>query len=162
QMQDENVRLHQACSELDTLRAEIVRLERAASEPAERLRKAQAEVTRLRGESVQLRQQLKDAQTNLAARTARPQSAPASNAPDAVPGPPVETFTAVTRATLLPRQTLVTGGWSTPDGKRALFLIEPEIASQPGEPGQITLRTRIVEMPDAVLTQLGLDALRSA
>ncbi len=67
-----------------------------------------------------------------------------------------------TRALLAPRQTLVTGGWTTPAGKRALFFIQPEIDGADVQAGQVTLRTRIVELPEAALTQLGLDGLKSA
>jgi hypothetical protein len=157
----ESVRVREGLAELEGLRAENARLLQAQSDPAEaeRLRQIQPELLRLRGEVTRLRQQLKETQSGLAKRTPRDPS-PGATATNS-PALPVETYTATLQARLTPKQTLVTGGWTTRDGKRALFLIEPDLASQPGEPGQVTLRTRIVEMPDAVLTQCGLDALRS-
>jgi hypothetical protein len=74
----------------------------------------------------------------------------------------VETFKAVVSANVATGQTLVTGGWITPDGKRGLVLVEPSLSTTPGEARHVTLQARLVTLPEELLGQLGLDAQRTA
>ena len=160
-LKTENAQLRQQAAELESARDENARLVQSQIDPAELegLRSVQSEVIRLRGEVSRLRQQLKEAQAASAKRAALSQStveAPAEQAAS-----PVETYEATTRGTVGWTQALVTGGWATHAGKRALFFIQPETDETSGQPGQITLQTRIIEAPDEVLAQIGLDALKS-
>ena len=153
------------------LRAQAAELEAALKENApapppqldlveqERGRKALAELARLRGEFAKLRQQLDEARRAAAATGASAKATPP--APAEPPIAPVETYTATVRATLATRQTLVTGGWITREGRRSLVFVEPEFGGSADLNGQVLLRTRIVEMPDSAFASLGLDALKS-
>lgn len=47
-----------------------------------------------------------------------------------------------------------------PSGKRALIFVQPQAI--PGtQPAQITFQTRVIELPEQVLVQIGLDALQT-
>ena len=156
--QMENSRLRARMAELEAARDENA----SAQQPPvdlveqERGRKALAELARLRGEFAKLKQQLDDARRAAAAAA---KTVPA--APVEPPIAPVETYTATVRATLATRQTLVTGGWITREGRRSLVFVEPEFGGSADLNGQVLLRTRIVEMPDSAFASLGLDALKS-
>ena len=161
QLQAENAALDAAASELDLLREEAEELRKSQIDPAEveRARLAQAELLRLRGEVSQLREQLKTAQQ--ANRAAERKDA-------AVPAPvtgasasPVETYSATLRATLAPQQTLATGGWLMPNGKRGIVLVEPAIISNAGGTAQVMIQTRFVELSDDALASVGLAGLKS-
>ena len=95
----------------DELRDENSLLKRSQIDPDElnRLRKNEAELLRLRGETAQLRQQLK------ALRESKP-PAPAKESAAAVlsvetPDGPVQTFTSTVNVLLAPGQSVVAGGW---------------------------------------------------
>ena len=161
QLRAENAALDAAASELDLLREEAEELRKSQIDPAEveRARQAQAELLRLRGEVSQLREQLKTAQQ--ANRAAERKDA-------AVPAPvteasasPVETYSATLRATLAPQQTLATGGWLMPNGKRGIVLVEPAIISNAGGTAQVMIQTRFVELSDDALASVGLAGLKS-
>jgi len=161
----ENAELRARAAEMELLREENSRLTRLQTDPAElqRLRNAQSELLRLRGEVTQLRQQLKDKQvaSGKPAASATPPKETASTPADQ-PVPPVETYVATTQAAVGPQQTLITGGWKLPSGKRAVVLIQPRVWSgAANEPGQVMIQTRIAELPDEVLAQVGLDRLKS-
>lgn len=157
-LQTENASLRQATSELQALRDENARQSQGRIDPAEleRLRAGQLELARLRGQVAQLRRQ--------ASEVAGKRPAPLFNTPPAATtetaAAPVETFTATTRVAVPWKQTLVTGGWTLPSGKRALVFIQPNPV-EGDQTGQVDLQARIVEMPDATFTQLGLVGLKS-
>jgi hypothetical protein len=150
QLQNENQALRRLVNELQTLREENARLAKERVDPAEleRLRAGQSELIRLRGQVAQLRRQVADAASK---RPAPGPETPTAAAVDAS-APPVDTFTATAQAVVPWKQTLVTGGWTLPSGKRALVFIQPHPV-EGDQAGQIELQTRIVEMPDAVLSQ---------
>ena len=158
---DDHARLLANGAELDSLRDEISRLRQSQVDPAEleRLRQGQAELLRLRGEASQLRRQLKDAEQ--ARRSARVKDSPPVSAPVEEESAPVETYTAAVRASLASKQTLITGGWAVPNGKRGLVLIEPAIGSDADQAGQVVIQARFVELPEEVLFKLGMDGLKS-
>jgi len=147
-------------AELDSLRDEVSRLRQSQVDPAEleRLRQGQAELLRLRGEASQLRRQLKEAEQARGISPAK--EPPPVPAPAEVPFSPVETYSATLRARLASRQTLVTGGWPTADGKRTLLLVEPVIG-EAEMAGQVTIQARFAEMPEDVLIKAGLDWMKS-
>jgi hypothetical protein len=161
-LESENAALRNATADVVALREENARLAQARTDPAEleRLRAGQSELVRLRSQVAQLRKQLADA----AAKPAAPTRVPPAPSPAEAPAVPVETYSAALRAAVPWKQTLVTGGWMLPSGKRALMFIQPvEVgeAGQPGQPGQVMLQARLIEMPDSALTQLGMDGMRS-
>lgn len=170
QLQAENAALNAAAAEGDLLKEEVEELRKKAVEAAEleKARKAESELLRLRGEVSQLRDQLKKER---AARTAAERNAAASAAQQNTPEQqtvPVETFSATLRASLAPQQALVTGGWTLPNGNRAIVMIEPALIdaagnlAPPGEGTQVVVQARFAEMPDEVLDKLGLQSMRAA
>ena len=156
----DNVRLLADGAGQESLRQEISRLQQSHADPAEleRLRQSQSELLRLRGEVSRLRQQLKQAE--LAGRIPPAKGSSAEAAPAEVPPSPVETYSASLRASLASKQTLVTGGWPTADGKRTVLLVEPVIG-EAEMAGQVTIQTRFAEMPEDVLIKAGLDWMKS-
>src|SRR6185503_14457076 len=148
-------------AELDSLRDEVSRLRQSQVDPAEleRLRQGQAELLRLRGEASQLRRQLKDVEQ--ARRSAGVKDSPPVSALVEEDSAPVETYTASIRANLASKQTLITGGWAVPNGKRGLVLIEPAIGGDTDQAGQVVIQARFVELPEEVLSRLGMDGLKS-
>jgi len=161
----ENAELRASAAEMEQLREENSRLARLQADPAElqRLRNYQSELLRLRSEVTQLRQQLKDKQL-LSTKSAGPATSLKEKAatPGDQPVSLVDTYVATTQAAVGPQQTLVTGGWMLPSGKRAVVLIQPRVWSgAANEPGQIMIQTQIAELPEGVLGQVGLDRLKS-
>ena len=53
------------------------------------------------------------------------------------------------------------GGWPTQPGKRSVFFVQPEMAGEGEQSGSILVKTRILEMPDEVFAQMGLEGLRT-
>ena len=162
-LEAEQTRLRTTAAELDALREENSRLTQTQIAPGEleKLRKAQSELLRLRDEASRLRQQLKEAQQS--------KRVVAANPPATAPTPgeeettaPVENFTATVRASLASRQTLVTGGWTLPGGKRGLVFVQPVFGDSPDLAGQVLVQTRFVELPDEALAGAGLEALRAS
>jgi len=123
----------------------------------QRLQAGQAELLRLRNEVAQLRRELKDKQ--LAAAKPVTVAKEASLTTSDPPVSPVDTYVAQTRATVGWQQTLITGGWMLPSGKRALVLVQPQRVENSSK--EIGVQTRIIELPDTVLSQVGLQGLAS-
>ena len=67
--------------------------------------------------------------------------------------PPVKTFIATAIETVTWDQALVTGGWKTPDGKRALVVVTLEPMD---DAKQVTIQSRILAYPEEVGERLGL------
>jgi RNA polymerase sigma factor (sigma-70 family) len=110
-------------------------LERAEGDSDELL-KLRAEVTRLREEADSAAVELKEAKEFRAAV-----SELYSNTP------PIRTFVSTATVTALWDQTIVTGGWKLPSGRRAVFLM----ALEPGEgQQQLSVRSKVVEYTDNV------------
>lgn len=102
-------------------------------------------ITRLRNENAQLAEQLEDWEHFQSIR---------SNIFTVLSNtPPVRTFTSFGTASLNWDQTLVTGGWKTPSGKRAIALI----TAQPGDDsGQLSIKTKFLEYTEAAGEESGL------
>ena len=168
QAQAENAALNVAAAEGDLLKEEVEQLRKKAVDAGEleKARQAQSELLRLRGEVSQLRDQLKRERD---ARAAADRKAAADASLQNVPeqqAEPVQTFSAILRASLAPQQSLVTGGWTLPNGNRAIVMVEPALINaagnlaQSGEGTQVVVQARFAEMPDEVLDKLGLQSMR--
>ncbi len=68
--------------------------------------------------------------------------------------PPVRTLASTTVTTAPWNQAVLTGGWKTPSGKRVIVVTTP---STDGTPGQLTIKSQIVEYTDQAGIALGLD-----
>lgn len=166
-LQSENQTLRRLTDELQPMREENARLAKERIDPAEleRLRAGQSELVRLRGQVAQLRRQVSE----MAGK--RPAPGLETSPPAAVEAsaPSVETFTATAHAVVQWKQTLITGGWTLPSGKRGLVLVQPESVEEDvlGDVPAgtratiIVLRTRIIEMPDSGFAQFGFDGMRT-
>jgi len=159
-LRQEHLRLELRLSELQESNDQKERIEEKP-DPAksEQIKKDQVELLRLRDEVGRLRRQARLAQS--------PDGKQKSPEPDETkadleetPGP-VDKFVSNARAVLAPQETLVTGGWKTPGGKRALVFVEPGIEGTPGQPAQVTIRSRVVEVPEEVMSRLGMEGLIS-
>jgi hypothetical protein len=157
-LRDEREVLQAQAAEQAALREEAERQAKAQADSPElqRLRADRDELLRLRNEVTQLRRQLAEA-------TARRAASLKANSTTSVEqaSAPVQTFTATVGATIGWRSTLVMGGWPTQPGKRSVFLVQPELAGEAKQSGSILVKTRILEMPDEVFAQMGLDGLRT-
>jgi hypothetical protein len=154
-MRAENARLAEAATSRDQLPASDERSARTASDAGELERAQQSELLRLRGEVARLRRQIQDGSTNKPAPSKPARQATANEQPAG----PVGTYVATTRAAVAPRQTLVTGGWAMPSGKRTVVLVQPDLAGEDSQ--QVQIEARFIELPEEVLAEVGLDAVKS-
>ncbi len=131
---------------------------RAATKPALNNEEL-LELARLRGEVTRLRKELQTTATKAAATS--PRLAPAIATPTAqAPAPTIQTLTTTLSANVGLGQALAIGGWDSPTaGKRIVGFITPD--ADAGSPGVVTVATRLLEIPDVVMEQLGLQALRT-
>jgi hypothetical protein len=149
--------------ETQSLRAQIERLREeneqvagssADSPELEQLRKDQAELLRLRGEVNLLRREL-------AAVNSQPRP-PVQNPPETNSTTNLPLVFTRLRADVVAEvsdgQTLVTGGWDIGQGRHQLVLLSPRITGASGE--QVFIQASIVEAPDAVLAELGLETIK--
>jgi hypothetical protein len=126
---------------MDQLSALTDDLERAKRESADAL-KLREELTRLQREAATA-----TAELNAAKKFKLRVMQIYSNSP------PVGTFTSTTSTTVSWGQAIVTGGWKTPEGKRAIVLV----ALQPGDdPRLVILYSTILEFTEDAGTALGL------
>ncbi len=167
-LKEERDALSARAAAVDELHAENSRLKQTQIDPDElnRLRKNAAELLRLRGETAQLRQQLKTLRESKPPAPAK-ESAPAVLSVESPDGP-VQTFTSTVNVLLAPGQSVVTGGWRLPDGKRGVVLVEPSFVSATGDllngpvsGGQVVIQARFVELSDEVMVKAGLDSLKA-
>ena len=149
--------------ETQSLRAQIERLRQENEQVAapsvdspeqEQLRKDQAELLRLRGEVNVLRR-------DLASAKSQPRQV-AQNPPEVNSTTNLPLVFAKLRSDVVAEvgegQTLLTGGWEIGQGRHQLVLVSPRITGANGE--QVFIQAFIVEAPDAVLAELGLDAIK--
>ena len=155
-LQAENAALRAQAAQVDDLLAEIEQLKHGKISDAElqRLRDGQAELLRLRGEVTTLRRKNLEPKPKPAAT----KSTPAANT-NAADSSPVQTFKTTVTASVGWNQTVATGGWLLPDGKRVLVFAEP--VSVADTPDSVMIKNRFVEVPDALLDQFGLGKLRA-
>jgi hypothetical protein len=107
------------------------------------------ELLKLRGEVTRLKKENEDA--ILAANEARDAEGQALLTLANVP--PVKTFVQTTRANISWNEVLVSGGWKTPSGKRALIFttVKPD-----QEANQLTIQSKVLEFTDDAADKLGL------
>jgi RNA polymerase sigma factor (sigma-70 family) len=107
------------------------------------------ELLKLRGEVTRLKKENEDA--ILAANEARDAEGQALLTLANVP--PVKTFVQTTRANISWNEVLVSGGWKTPSGKRALIFttVKPD-----QEANQMTIQSKVLEFTDDAADKLGL------
>ena len=167
-LKEERDALSARAAAVDELHAENSRLKQTQIDPDElnRLRKNAAELLRLRGETAQLRQQLKTL------RESKPPASAKGSAPSVLsvesPDGPVQTFTSTVNVLLAPGQSVVTGGWRLPGGRRGVVLVEPSyvnaagnLLDSPVSGGQVVIQARFVELSDEVMVKAGLDSLKA-
>lgn len=117
------------------------------------------ELARLRNEVTRLRKELQTAAPRTAATSPRQVPSATTPAPQALP-PAIQTLTTTLSANVGLGQALAIGGWdSTTAGKRIVGFITPD--AEAGSPGMVTVTTRLLELPDAAMEQLGLQGLRT-
>lgn len=155
QLDQENRALRTQADQLPALRAEHERLSQLVptSNERERLSDERLELMRLRAEVGQLR----------AAQRAAGQPAPVAGN---TTGP---TFLGQTRTLLPPTtrripdgMTLVAGGWTTPDGKRGLMLVTPQVGGEGEDAGsQVTVSCTLLEGSPDAFTAVGLGDVAS-
>lgn len=136
--------------------AELERLQRAqdaaarstaqATAQTQRDNKDAAELLRLRGEVARLKRDAQDAADQL-----KQANTDLIDAWSKVP--PVKTLVATANETLKWDEALVTGGWTTPAGKRALMLVTTEPTAQDK---QLMILSRILEYPEDASEALGI------
>ncbi len=116
------------------------------------------ELARLRGEVTRLRKELQTAAPKTAA--VLPRQTPTNTPAPQTLASTIQTLTTTLSANVGLGQALAIGGWDSPTaGKRIVGFITPD--ADAGSPGVVTVTTRLLEMPDAVMEQLGLQALRT-
>jgi RNA polymerase sigma factor (sigma-70 family) len=166
----ENRGLVDQSQKLAELQAENERLSNLA---AQAQRPAMSgELLRLRGQVGLLRDDLRKALAVGHSTGANQDPMPAKSEASNDAAPP---FTAALTARLSDKQTLVTGGWSTAPGVHTFILMTPNISPADGVNTQvaadgskfdipnakITFNTCTIEVPDTMLTQLGLDQFQA-
>ena len=119
---------------------------------AETARASRAELMRLRGELARTRAELAEAKH--AAASGLKGSAP-SAATESAETQPVDGFKAALRATIPTGGTLLTGGWSTSPGHRAILLVKPSVEGRDPAQEQVLVESRIYEGSEELLTRLG-------
>jgi RNA polymerase sigma factor (sigma-70 family) len=110
-----------------------------------------SELLRLRGEVGRLRKDLKLA---AAIKVSDANQNPGTNNVETEKAP--EMLNASVDARVGNGQMLITGGWTYQPGKRLMVLVTPTIDN-----GSVDFKTQLVELPEGVMDQLGLQSLKS-
>jgi hypothetical protein len=150
-LRGENRTLQQQVQDLSAAKDQLAKAQVDRSD-LEKRRRDQTELLRLRGEVTALRKGSKLAVVR--PTPADPSEPGASDAPGATSG--VTLFQASVRAQVAPGQTLLTGGWASEPGKRVFVLATPRIQGDKAD--QVEIRTKLMEVPEAALARVGLDA----
>ena len=146
-LREENARL---ASELAARAAPAATASAAPDQASNRLLAQQSELLRLRAEVTRLRQQS------------------AASTQKELPPAPTETsaydkgtndFSSEVQTRLSFGQTVVTGGWATSSGKRALVFVQPELKDRQDGTQSVVFKAQAVELAEATLAQYGLQDL---
>ena len=154
QLREENLTLRRQAASVAALRVENERLSRIKLDfdELERLRGEHLELLRLRGEIGRWRQ-------NPPTETAEP--AKPSREADMAPTPS-RMLLAPMKALVRDGETLVTGGWTTPQGRRGVVMVSPQIIANAGDSeSQITVAFTLLEAPESVFAEAGFGDLLS-
>lgn len=138
-------RLHQERDKLSTSNERL----RDGTETA---RASRAELMRLRGELARTRAELAEAKRNSESGSKGASPAPASESADTASA---DGFKAALRATVPAGGTLLTGGWITSPGHRAILLVKPSTEGRDPTQEQVLVESRIYEGSEELLTRLG-------
>ncbi len=117
----------------------------------ESARSTRAELMRLRGELARARAETEQAR-RLAEAAAKGLPAPAQPVTQDNTG---DHFKAALRATVPPGSSVLTGGWTTGPGRRAIVLVTPSVGGDDPAAEQILIDTRIYEATEDLLSRLG-------
>ena len=118
----------------------------------ETARASRAELMRLRGELARTRAELAEAKHTAAVGI---KGAAVSSGAEPADPQPVDGFKAALRATIPAGGTLLTGGWSTSPGHRAILLVKPSVEGRDPAQEQVLVDSRIYEGSEELLTRLG-------
>jgi RNA polymerase sigma factor (sigma-70 family) len=118
------------------------------------------ELLQLRGAVGALRQQLRQDTNNSKSQTAAQAVAEPPLLDD--PNLPVVTYHANLKTHVPAQQSLLMGGWSTKNGRRTLLLVTPQVVSDDAARPQVHCQSKWVEVPDAVLANLGMAEFKAA
>jgi RNA polymerase sigma factor (sigma-70 family) len=151
----ENHALQEQNQLLDQLRNENERLSNQVAQAGQSsLAKNQlAELLRLRGEATRLRNQLKN--VPVIAQVSAPNPIQMATNNDSL-----KPFTANMTVRVGDGQTLVTGGWSITPGKRTFLFTTLTIQSANGEAKPVLIEAIVLEVPEELLTQLGMEQFK--
>jgi hypothetical protein len=112
-----------------------------------------------------LQQEKATLEKKVAAATPPPAARNATAAPAMAPDPdkPPEELPvlATGSAAIEPGQSLVSGGWTFPDGRTGLTMITPKVVTQPDGTSVIELEAKIIATTPAALESSGLNSLIS-
>lgn len=153
-LREENQALRQQVEQLRGTEEQLAKA-KVDQDELERLRRGQSELLRLRGEVTALRKASKA--TALQPLPAERVNVDASAVPDSVS--PVTRLQAIIRTRVGSGDTLVTGGWISGPGKRIFVLATPSILGENAD--QVNINTKVVEVPEAVLPEVGFDTFRT-
>ncbi len=149
QLREENLTLRRESVSVAALQAENERLSRIKldSDELDRPRGEHLELLRLRGEIGRWRQ-------NPPAETA--ELAEPSREADMAPMPS-RMLLAPMKALVKDGETLVTGGWTTPEGRRGVVMVSPQIIANTGDSAsQITVAFTLLEGAESAFAEAGL------
>jgi RNA polymerase sigma factor (sigma-70 family) len=118
----------------------------------EAARASRAELMRLRGELARARAELPQAKH---AASNGPKATASTSAAETVDTQPGDGFKAGLRATIPAGGTLLTGGWITSSGHRAILLVKPSTEGRDINQEQVLVESRIYEGSEELLTRLG-------
>jgi hypothetical protein len=153
-LREENQALRQQVEQVRGTEEQLAKA-KVDQDELERLRRGQSELLRLRGEVTALRKASKA--SALQPLPAERVNADASAIPDHVPR--VTMLQASVHTQVGNGDSLVTGGWVSQPGKRIFVLVTPSIEGENAD--QIGIKTKVIEVPEAVLSKVGLDTFRA-
>ena len=155
---EDNRSLQKQVQEFRSAQARLAQVRENLKE-LEKFRRDQSELLRLRAEVTALR---KAAKATALRSPPTDRANPGAGAP-ADPALGVTRLQASIRAQVDNGETLFTGGWFGEPGKRIFVLATPRIwtpttpSAEGGNPDQVSIKTKVIEVPEAELFKLGLD-----
>ncbi len=152
-LRKDNHSLRQQVHELGDAKAQLAKAKVDQAE-LKRLRRGQLELLRLRGEVTALHEAATAASKAVQAQSLTPDT---NTVPDTASAQPK--FQANLRVLVGDGQTLLTGGWASKPGRRMFVLVTPDVTGQNGN--QVDLRTKIIELPETSLAQVGLNGMEA-
>jgi hypothetical protein len=121
---------------------------------SKRLLAQQSELLRLRAEVTRLRQQ-----SAASTQAGPPKAAQSASTETSAYDKGTNDFSSELQTRLSFGQSVVTGGWATSSGKRALVFVRPELKDRPDGTQSIVIKAHAVELAEATLAQYGLQDL---